>query len=193
MRSNAELRATRIDWDWAAIVEEADAVRRAAEPGAPASEIPRCSRRRIAFCPRNVRQRRAPHPDPRPLAVEADVPLARARMAAFEDEALHVVSAAAIAGQGAVRSGCTTIACYHALSGSPDIARSLLRDAFRGPGAGRATAGPTSELLSIRGDIDDLSRLIHPARRSLQRRVLAPPRRRHRGDHGLTVRGRRRS
>ena len=87
--------------------------------------------------------------------LEAGVPLDRARVAAFEDEALSVVSAAVIP-EVARAVGVYDLACYHALSGSPDLAQNLLRDAFRMDPELVEFSRTDEELLSIRGDLDSL-------------------------------------
>ena len=81
--------------------------------------------------------------------------LDRARVAAFEDEALRVVSAAVIP-EVARAVGVYDLACYHALSGSPDLARNLLRDAFRMDPELVEFSRTDEELLSIHGDLDGL-------------------------------------
>ena len=52
--------------------------------------------------------------------------------------------------------GVYDLACYHALSGSPDLARSLLRDAFRMDPELVEFSRTDEELLSIQGDLDGL-------------------------------------
>jgi hypothetical protein len=152
---NAELRATRIDWDWAAIVAEADAVAdrlvdeiRRADP-----EVLRASDRLMSGTFGNGVLHTVTHFR---WLLEAGVPLDRARVAAFEDEALRVVSAAAIP-EKARAVGLYDLACYHALSGSPDVARSLLRDAFRLDPELVEYSHTDEELLSIRDDLDGLA------------------------------------
>ena len=150
---NAELRATRIDWDWAAIVDEADSVvdRLIAEIRQADPDVLRASDRLIPGTFGNGVLHTLTHAR---WLVDAGVPLDRARMAAFEDEALHVVSAAAIPEKGRA-VGLYDIACYHALSGSPDIARSLLRDALRLDPELVEYSRTDEELVSIRDEIDD--------------------------------------
>jgi hypothetical protein len=87
--------------------------------------------------------------------LEAGVPLARARVAVFEDEALRAVNAAAIP-ELARAVGVYDLACYHALSGSPDLARNLLRDAFRMDPELVEFSRTDEDLLSIRGDLAGL-------------------------------------
>jgi hypothetical protein len=152
---NAELRAPRIDWGWAAIVAEADAVAdrlvdeiRRADP-----EVLRASDRLMSGTFGNGVLHTVTHFR---WLLEAGVPLDRARVAAFEDEALRVVSAAAIP-EKARAVGLYDLACYHALSGSPDVARSLLRDAFRLDPELVEYSHTDEELLSIRDDLDGLA------------------------------------
>ena len=89
---NAELRATRIDWDWAAIVEEADATaeRLSREVRQADAEVLRASERLLSGTFGNGVLHTLTHLR---WLLEAGVPLDRARVAAFEDEALRVVSA----------------------------------------------------------------------------------------------------
>ena len=151
---NAELRATRIDWDWAAVVDEADAVAdrligeiRRADP-----DVLRASDRLMTGTFGNGVLHTLTHIR---WLLEAGVPLDRARVAVFEDEALRVVSAAAIP-EEARAVGLYDLACYHALSGSPDLARILLRDAFRLDPELVEFSRTDEELLSIREDFDGL-------------------------------------
>ena len=152
---NAELRATRIDWDWAAIVQEADAVaeRLSRELRQSDPEVIRASDRLMSGTFGNGVLHTLTHLR---WLFEAGVPLDRARMAAFEDAALRVVSVKAIPEKGRA-VGLYDIACYHALTGSPDIARSLLRDAFRLDPDLTEYSRTDEELLSIRDDIDGLA------------------------------------
>lgn len=152
---NAELRSTRVDWDWAAIVEEADAVaeRLSLELRKSDPEVIRASDRLMSGTFGNGVLHTLTHLR---WLLEAGVPLDRARVAAFEDEALRVVSVAAIPEKGRA-VGLYDIACYHALSGSPDIARNLLRDAFRMDPELVEYSRTDEELQSIRGDLDSLA------------------------------------
>jgi hypothetical protein len=77
-------------------------------------------------------------------------------VAAFEDEALRGVSAPAIP-EKARAVGLYDLACYHALSGSPDVARSLLRDAFRLDPELVEYSRTDEELLSLRDELDNLA------------------------------------
>lgn len=151
---NAELRATRIDWDWAAIVEEADAVadRLIRELRQSDPEMLRASDRLISGTFGNGVLHTLTHVR---WLLEAGVPLDRARVAVFEGEALRVVSAAALP-EAARAVGVYDVACYHALSGSPNLARTLLRDAFRMDPELIEFGRTDEELLSIRGDLDGL-------------------------------------
>ena len=151
---NAQLRAARIDWDWAAVVEEADAVAdrlirelRQADP-----EVLRASDRLMSGTFGNGVLHTLTHVR---WLLEAGVPLDRARVAAFEDEALRVVSASALP-EKARAVGLYDLACYHALSGSPDLARTLLRDAFRLDPELIEFSRTDEDLVSIRGDLDGL-------------------------------------
>jgi hypothetical protein len=77
-------------------------------------------------------------------------------MSAFADESLRVVSAAGLPDK-ARAVGLYDIACYHALAGSADRARALLRDAFRLDPELVEYSRTDDELSSIRGDIDELA------------------------------------
>ena len=152
---NAKLRAARIDWDWAAIVEEADAVadRLVREIGQSDPAVLRASDRLIPGTFGNGVLHTLTHLR---WLLEAGVPLDRGRVASFEDEALRVVSAAAIP-ERARAIAFYDIACYHALSGSPDLARNLLRDAFRMDPELVEFSRTDEELLSIRDDLEGLA------------------------------------
>lgn len=152
---NAELRATRIDWDWAAIVEEADEVAdrlilelRQAEPQAL-----RASDRLMSGTLGNGVLHTLTHVR---WLLEAGVPLDRPRVATFEDDVLRVVSAAALP-EKARAVGAYDLACHHALGGSPDLARTLLRDAFRMDPELVEFSRTDPDLESIRGDLDGLA------------------------------------
>jgi hypothetical protein len=152
---NAELRATRIDWDWPAIVDEADAVAerlvqeiRQADPG-----VLRASDRLMSGTLGNGVLHALTHVR---WLLEAGVPLDRTRVAAFEGEALSVVSDPGIPDK-ARAVGLYDLACYHALSGSPDVARSLLRDAFRLDPELVEYGRTDDELRSIRDELDSLA------------------------------------
>jgi hypothetical protein len=152
---NAELRATRMDWTWDAIAEEADSVAerligeiREADPG-----VLRDSERLMSGTFGNGVLHALTHVR---WLVEAGVPLDRERVSAFEDEALRVVSAVALPGK-ARAVGLYDLACYHALSGSPALARDLLRDAFRLDPELVEFSRTDDELLTIRDDIDRLA------------------------------------
>jgi hypothetical protein len=151
---NAELRATRVDWDWAAIAAEADEVadRLTVEIRQSDHDVLRKSDRLISGTFGNGVLHTLTHVR---WLLEAGVPLDRARVSVFEDDALRVVSDAAIPEKGRA-VGLYDLACYHALSGSPDTARSLLRDAFRMDPELVEFSRTDEELVSIR---DDLGRL----------------------------------
>ena len=151
---NAELRAARIDWDWVAIVEEADAVadRLIQELRQSDAGVLRASDRLMSGTFGNGVLHTLTHVR---WLLEAGVPLDRARVAVFEDEALRVLSSAAIP-EVARAVGLYDLACYHALRGSPGLARNLLSDAFRMDPELVDYSRTDEELLSIRGDLDDL-------------------------------------
>jgi hypothetical protein len=152
---NAELRALRIDWDWVAVVEEADAVadRLIREIRQSDPDVLRASDRLIPGTFGNGVLHTLTHVR---WLLEAGVPLDRARVAIFEGEALRIVNAAAIP-EEARAIAVYDLACYHALSGSHDMARNLLRDAFRMDPELVEFSRTDEELLSIRGDLDGLA------------------------------------
>lgn len=152
---NAALRATRIDWDWRAIEDEADAVtdRLVGEIRRADPEAVRASDRLMSGTFGNGVLHTLTHIR---WLLEAGVPLDRARVSAFEEEALRVVSAPSIPEQ-ARAEGFYDIACYYALRGSPDTARNLLRDAFRMDPELVEYSRTDDELVSIRDDLDALA------------------------------------
>jgi hypothetical protein len=152
---NAELRATRIDWDWPAIVDEADAVaeRLVQEIRQADAGVLRASDRLMSGTLGNGVLHALTHVR---WLLEAGVPLDRTRVAAFEGEALSVVSDPGIPDK-ARAVGLYDLACYHALSGSPDVARSLLRDAFRLDPELVEYGRTDDELRSIRDELDSLA------------------------------------
>ena len=151
---NAELRAARVDWDWPAIVGEADAVadRLILELRQADADVLRATDRLITGTFGNGVLHTLTHVR---WLLEAGVPLDRARVAAFEAEALRVVSAAAIP-KVARAVGVYDLACYHALSGSPDLASNLLREAFRMDPELVEFSRTDEDLVTIRGDLDGL-------------------------------------
>jgi hypothetical protein len=152
---NAKLRATRIDWKWAAIVEEADTVteRLVGEIRSADADVLRASDRLMSGTLGNGVLHTITHIR---WLLEAGVPLDGKRVSAFADEALRAVSDVAIPEKGRA-VGLYDLACYHALRGSPDMARNLLRDAFRMDPELVEFSRTDEELLSIRGDIDGLA------------------------------------
>jgi hypothetical protein len=152
---NAELRATRIDSAWAAIVEEADAVaeRLVAEIRQSDPDVLRASDRLIPGTFGNGVLHTLTHVR---WLLEAGVPLDRTRMSAFADEALRVVSVPAIPDK-ARAVGLYDLACHHALDGSAEIARGLLRDAFRMDPELIEFSRTDEDLVSIRDSLDSLA------------------------------------
>jgi hypothetical protein len=151
---NAQLRATRTDWDWAAVVEESDSVSdrlieelRRADP-----DVLRASDRLITGTFGNGVLHTLTHVR---WLLEAGVPLDRERVAVFEDEALRVLRTLTIP-EVARAVGIYDLACHHALSGSPQLARDLLREAFQMDPELVEFSKTDEELLSIRGDLDSL-------------------------------------
>ena len=152
---NAELRATRIDWPWPAIAGEADAVaeRLAQELRQADPEVLRASERLLGGTFGNGVLHTLTHIR---WLLEAGVPLDRAGVAAFEDEALQVLDEPAIPEKPRA-VGLYDLACYHALRGAPDLARTLLRSAFRMDPELVDYSRTDEELESIRGDLASLA------------------------------------
>ena len=125
---NARLRATRIDFDWAAIAHEADDVtdRLIAEIRQADPEALRASDRLVPGSFGNGVLHTLTHIR---WLVEAGVPLDAARVSTYPHEVREVVSSAAIPERHRA-VGLYDVACYHALSGSPEEAKTLLRQAF---------------------------------------------------------------
>jgi hypothetical protein len=153
---NAELRKARIDWDWPAIVDEAETVAgrligelRQADPA-----VLLTSDRLISGTLGNGVLHTLTHMR---WLVEAGVPLDRARLSAFADDALRAFDAPAIP-EKARAVGIYDLGCHHALSGSPDIARGLLREAFRLDAELLEFSRTDDDLVSVRTELDDLAR-----------------------------------
>lgn len=152
---NAELRKDRIDWDWPAIVDEAETVAgrligelRQADP-----DVLRASDRLTSGTFGNGVLHTLTHMR---WLLEAGVPLDQTRLSAFADEALRVCDAAAIP-EKARAVGIYDLGCHHALSGSPDVARGLLREAFRLDPELVEFSRTDDDLGSIRANLDDLA------------------------------------
>ena len=151
---NAELRAARVDWDWDAVVEEADAVAdrligelRQADP-----DRLRASDRLLSGTFGNGVLHTLTHVR---WLLEAGVPLDRARVAVFEDEALRVVSAPAI--PVVTRAvGVYDLACYHALSGSPTWRGTCCATPSGWIRSWSSSAGPMRTCAASDGDLDGL-------------------------------------
>ena len=152
---NAELRSTRIDWSWSDVADEADAVTdrlvpeiRQADP-----DMLRGSERLLSGTLGNGVLHTLTHLR---WLLEAKVPLDRSRVARFESDAQRAVSAAALPAK--LRAvGLYDLACYHALGGSTQTARTLLRDAFRLDPELVEFSQTDDELVSVRGELDALA------------------------------------
>ena len=88
--------------------------------------------------------------------VEAGVPLDLVRVAAYEDEALRVIGDEAIPARSRAAES-YNLACHHALMGSLDRARSLLRDAFRMDQGLLEFSRTDSDLAEIRSELESLA------------------------------------
>jgi hypothetical protein len=152
---NARLRATRVDWAWDAITDEADeaAARLVAEIRQADPEEFRASDRLINLTFGNGLIHTLTHVR---WLLEAGVPLDGARVAAFERDALRVAGVAAVP-EHPRAAEIYNIACHHALRGSLDLARGLLRDSFRlDPGLVEFSR-TDEDLVAIRGELEDLA------------------------------------
>ena len=152
---NAQLRAARIDFDWDAIAREADEVtdRLIAEILQADPEVLRASDRLVSGTFGNGVLHTLTHVR---WLVEAGVPLDAARVSAYAREVRGVVSSAAIPER--VRAvGLYDVACYHALSGSPEEAKTLLRQAFAFDPELRDFSRTDSDLESIRDDLEAIA------------------------------------
>jgi len=148
---NAELRATRVDWPWVDVVQEAEDVAnrliteiRAADP-----DVLLASDRLIAGTFGNGVLHALTHFR---WLLEAEVPLDPARVDTFAREATDLVRNAALPAR-AQAVGLYDLACFHALRGVSETARNLLGDAFRMDPDLVAFSKTDDDLASIRGDL----------------------------------------
>ena len=88
--------------------------------------------------------------------LEAGVPLDRDRVAAYQDEALQVIGNDAIP-QRSRAAETYNLACHHALMGSLDRARTLLRDAYRMDPGLLEFSRTDADLAEIRTELDALA------------------------------------
>jgi hypothetical protein len=152
---NAQLRAAKIDFDWDAIVHEADDVtdRLIAEIRQADPEALRASARLVSGTFGNGVLHTLTHIR---WLVEAGVPLDMARVSAYAREVREVVSSAAMPERNRA-VGLYDVACYHALSGSPEVAKTLLRQAFAFDPELRDFSRTDSDLDSIRDDLEAIA------------------------------------
>jgi hypothetical protein len=152
---NAELRATRVDWTWDALVAEADeaADRLAGELRQADPEVLRGPERLVDLTFGNGLIHTLSHIR---WLQEAGVPLDPARVARYEADALRLVTAPALPTRSqAVET--YNLACHHALRGSLDVARRLLRDAFRKDPEMLAFSRTDVDLVALRDELDELA------------------------------------
>jgi hypothetical protein len=152
---NAEFRAARLDATWEEVVTEADAVAdrlvdeiRRADP-----DTLRSSDRLIGGTFGNGVLHALTHF--RWLA-EAGVPIDAARVDAFAAEALAMVQAPSLPDRDRV-AAIYDVACFYALTHRPELARPLLRDAFRLRPDLREFSKSDPDLTSLSGELDDLA------------------------------------
>ena len=136
---NAELRAARVDWSWAAIVEEADVVaeRLVAEIRQADPETLRTSERLLGGTLGNGILHGLTHFQ---WLLDAGVSVDADRVIAFVDEAHDLVTAPALP-DWARAIGLYDLACFHALAGSDGPARALL---WPGRASARSAALPVN-------------------------------------------------
>jgi hypothetical protein len=152
---NAELRAERVDWAWDALVAEADAVaeRLAGELRLADPDVLRGPDRLVDLTFGNGLMHTLSHLR---WLLEAGVPLDEARVARYEADALRVATAPAIPDRSTAAET-YNLACHHALRGSLDVARQLLRDAFHRDPELLEFGRTDSDLAALRGELDDLA------------------------------------
>ncbi|HJP88130.1 MAG TPA: hypothetical protein VJ850_03770 [Candidatus Limnocylindrales bacterium] len=151
---NAELRATRLDWSWDALVAEADAVaaRLAGELRQADPDVLRGPDRLVDLTFGNGLLHTMSHIR---WLLEAGIELDGSRVAQYEADSLRLVEAPALPERN--RAAETyNLACHHALRGSLDIARRLLRDAFGTDPELLAFSRTDPDLEALRGELDEL-------------------------------------
>lgn len=152
---NAAFRAARVDWSWPDVVAEANEVAdrlveeiRAADPDAL-----RAADHVIAGTFGNGLLHALTHFR---WLLEAGVPIDAARVQAFVDETLSLVSAPSLPDSDRA-IGAYDIACFYALTGRPDDARRLLREAFRLSPDLIQFSKTDADLVSLHDEIDTLA------------------------------------
>jgi hypothetical protein len=152
---NAELRASRINWMWEDIVQEAEEVAgrlmteiRTADPNVLLG-----SDRLIGGTFGNGVLHALTHFR---WLLEAGVPLDPARVDRFASEALDLVRSSALP-ERAQAVAFYDLACFHALRGSVEVAKDLLRDAFRMDPELVEFSRTDPDLASIRSELAELA------------------------------------
>ncbi len=152
---NARLHATRADWSWEAIVREADDVSRRLVAGIRATdaEVLRGSETLVGTTFGNVSGHAQQHFT---WLLEGRIGLDEARVVTFAEEV-----------EGLVRGGPVpephrgyalyNLACFHALGGRRDAARTLLREVFRTREDLVDWAGADPDLASMRDELPGLA------------------------------------
>lgn len=126
---NAELHATRADWTWDAIEQEAEEVSQRLAEAVLATDPAtlRASERLVTGTFGNGSNHAGQH---FVWLLEGDIGVDRARVLAFTDEVEGLIRASSLP-EPHRSDGLYNLACYHALLGRADTAESLLRDALR--------------------------------------------------------------
>jgi hypothetical protein len=152
---NAQLHATRADWTWAAVEQEADRVfQRLADlilATDPATLLG--SERLVAGTFGNGTNHAGQH---FVWLLEADIGFDRERVLAFTDEVERLIRAS-ILPEPHRSDGLYNLACFHALLGRGDAARSILRDALRDRPDLVDWAREDSDLVDLRDEIPGLA------------------------------------
>ena len=148
---NAELQATRAEWDWESIAAEADelSARLETELRAIDPAVLRASDRLVGSTYGNGPFHALTHFG---WLVEANIGTDEARLAAFVDEVERLLSAGQLSDVDR-GTGLYNMACAHALAGRLDRARPLLREAFGLRPQLREWAESDSDLESLRGEL----------------------------------------
>ena len=152
---NAELQAARAGWDWDSIEREADEVhdRLVAQVLATEPRLIRNSDRIIAGTFGNGAYHALQHFG---WLAEADIGTDPVRVTRFIDEVGDILDRSSLpdADRG---TGIYNVACYHAVAGRLDVARPLLRDAFRLRPDLAEYAVSDSDLAALRDELADLA------------------------------------
>lgn len=151
---NAELQATRADWDWESISAEADEVSERLEAGLRAIDpaLLHASDRLVGSTFGNGPFHALTHFG---WLAEAKIGADEGRIATFVDEVERLVSDGSLSDKDR-GTGLYNMACAHALAGRLDRARPLLREAFGLRPELRDWAEEDTDLASLRSELTQL-------------------------------------